>query len=545
MGLNVSRQQELAENEYLQRFVGKDHIPVSNDEFWNVLLQFHLTLPTNSQDQLNLDSRLESLCQNFVAHNLSTGNFGSLIAVFFQNVQDLLALGESDCSHHAWQTFNALFMIRTLTKYLIETSSEYQLMQHFEAVPVVKENDSNSSAALNVENENGPTLKLVDGTRFETFYDSLVKLLALVPIKDHTYHLHLEIVNTIIVLLSVHLFSPQPTDRSTIFKTVYKSPYGNTLMSVLLHFISRMTPVPQAMFGMGSGASIIIGIADSLWSLLTFSRRNPDILASDDLLTAFREHYPLANQSLLLTLVLINHNTTKENMYREALFACTNAQEPLSAKSDGGATSFRIDFAHLYNTLCRIVTIDQATLLLYILLHRNEQFYKFVIQQPNIEQLVTPILHTLYNGPDSTAHHIYMSLIVLLILSEDDGFNKKIHQIMLKNITWYTEKYLTEISLGGLLILVVIRTIQYNMLKTRDKYLHTNCLAALANMSAQFRSLHPYVSQRLISLFETLARKHSRLHDQLKDNTPTENGSEVNINISTSSSEDMVSTVIG
>lgn len=49
------------------------------------------------------------------------------------------------------------------------------------------------------------------------------------------------------------------------------------------------------------------------------------------------------------------------------------------------------------------------------------------------------------------------------------------------------------------------------MLKMRDKYLHTNCLAALANMSGQFRQLHPYVSQRLVSLFETLAKKHARL----------------------------------
>lgn len=50
------------------------------------------------------------------------------------------------------------------------------------------------------------------------------------------------------------------------------------------------------------------------------------------------------------------------------------------------------------------------------------------------------------------------------------------------------------------------------MLKMRDKYLHTNCLAALANMSGQFRQLHPYVSQRLVSLFETLAKKHARLY---------------------------------
>lgn len=66
------------------------------------------------------------------------------------------------------------------------------------------------------------------------------------------------------------------------------------------------------------------------------------------------------------------------------------------------------------------------------------------------------------------------------------------------------------------MILVVIRTIQYNMLKMRDKYLHTNCLAALANMSGQFRSLHPYVAQRLVSLFETLAKKHARLDADMK-----------------------------
>ena len=63
---------------------------------------------------------------------------------------------------------------------------------------------------------------------------------------------------------------------------------------------------------------------------------------------------------------------------------------------------------------------------------------------------------------------------------------------------------------------VSVRTIQYNMLKMRDKYLHTNCLAALANMSGQFKGLHPYVAQRIVSLFETLARKHARLVDGLQ-----------------------------
>ncbi|POI32296.1 hypothetical protein CIB84_003952, partial [Bambusicola thoracicus] len=112
--------------------------------------------------------------------------------------------------------------------------------------------------------------------------------------------------------------------------------------------------------------------------------------------------------------------------------------------------------------------------------------------------LVLPILEILYHVEERNSHHVYMALIILLILTEDDGFNRSIHEVILKNITWYAERVLTEISLGSLLILVVIRTIQYNMTRTRDKYLHTNCLAALANMSAQFRSLHQYAAQRII-----------------------------------------------
>lgn len=136
-----------------------------------------------------------------------------------------------------------------------------------------------------------------------------------------------------------------------------------------------------------------------------------------------------------------------------------------------------------------------------------------MLASSDIERLVVPILQALYRAPSCSNHHIYMSLIILLILSEDDLFNQTVHDTVLRpqQVSWYTERQVSELSLGGLLILVVIRTIQYNMLKMRDKYLHTNCLAALANMSSQFRGLHPYVAQRIVSLFETLARKHGRL----------------------------------
>ena len=38
---------------------------------------------------------------------------------------------------------------------------------------------------------------------------------------------------------------------------------------------------------------------------------------------------------------------------------------------------------------------------------------------------------------------------------------------MLKNVVWFKERQIGEITLGGLLILVLVRTIQYNMAHMR------------------------------------------------------------------------------
>lgn len=96
MGISISRQTELTQNEYLKRFVDKAHIPVNDVEFWNNLLQYHIQLPSNSEEQLNLDSRLEPLCQSFINHNLTSGNFGSLINVFLNKVSELLELSDKE-----------------------------------------------------------------------------------------------------------------------------------------------------------------------------------------------------------------------------------------------------------------------------------------------------------------------------------------------------------------------------------------------------------------------------------------------------------------
>lgn len=138
--------------------------------------------------------------------------------------------------------------------------------------------------------------------------------------------MHLEAVNLLIVLMSVHLFSNGPAEQSTIYKTVYKNQNANTLTSALLHFVSRMVEVPQTMFGLQSGGSFVFGIAESLLSIFTFRRTQQDFLTAADLSTTYREQYPLANQSLLLILILTNHCTAKNNQYRLSLFGCCDSK---------------------------------------------------------------------------------------------------------------------------------------------------------------------------------------------------------------------------
>lgn len=66
-----------------------------------------------SEEQLSLDSRSESLCQQFIGHNLATGNFGSLITVFLSKVSELLELSDKERLFTAKQITQLTFLLMT------------------------------------------------------------------------------------------------------------------------------------------------------------------------------------------------------------------------------------------------------------------------------------------------------------------------------------------------------------------------------------------------------------------------------------------------
>ncbi|XP_054842489.1 dymeclin isoform X2 [Eublepharis macularius] len=348
----------------------------------------------------------------------------------------------------------------------------------------------------------------------------LIQLIVEIPLLDITYSISLEAVTTLVVFLSCQLFHKEILRESIAHKYLMHGrclSYTSRLVKTLLYNFIRQerSPPPGAHVfqtesdGGGLLYGIASGVATGLWSVFTLggagSKRSPQQ----------EESSPLANQSLLLLLVLANITDAPDapNPYRQAIMSFKNTQDSTALPSPN-PHAFQINFNSLYTTLCEQQNSDQATLLLYTLLHQNTNVRTYMLARTDMENLVLPILEILYHVEERNSHHVYMALIILLILTEDDSFNRSIHEVILKNITWYSERVLTEISLGSLLILVVIRTIQYNMTRTRDKYLHTNCLAALANMSAQFRSLHQYAAQRIISLFSLLSKKHNKVLEQ-------------------------------
>ncbi|XP_019842308.2 dymeclin isoform X4 [Bos indicus] len=287
----------------------------------------------------------------------------------------------------------------------------------------------------------------------------LMQLITDIPLLDITYEISVEAVSTMVVFLSCQLFHKEVLRQSISHKYLMRGrclPYTSKLVKTLLYnFIRQEKPPPPGTHVLpqqSDGGGLLYGLASGVANSSPFPSSIPH--------------------------------------------------------------AFQINFNSLYMALCEQQTSDQATLLLYTLLHQNSNIRTYMLARTDMENLVLPILEILYHVEERNSHHVYMALIILLILTEDDGFNRSIHEVMLKNITWYSERVLTEISLGSLLILVVIRTIQYNMTRTRDKYLHTNCLAALANMSAQFRSLHQYAAQRIVSLFSLLSKKHNKVLEQ-------------------------------
>ncbi|WCJ23861.1 hypothetical protein M5689_005863 [Euphorbia peplus] len=507
-------------------FVGEKSFPIGSD-FWQKLLELPLNLRWP-------DHRVQEACKLFVKNNCHTRHLAKLLIHLAKCVQESTSTSGPTSLAYV-KAVNAAYISSVFLKYLIENAQSY----------------NNEDLYLSLD-ENEPIPKdFITVQNIENLViDSVLRFIGSVDVSSKTYMLHQELLNFMLVAMSTQLlYGPSPglADMNPFIDAAMNQ--DNTLVCLvvrrlLLNYIVRPHfPINSASYPLFSddsqpGVLQRAGSAAATFVLLPFNylvSSNGDSIRNS-----------LADCSLHILLILnyyhkcvvvdeqitersndsaTSNSLTKADVYFSDNPYCkalgnTRDIELDRVDLEGNAQSgphVRLPFASLFDTLGMCLGDETAALLLYTLVHGNSDFLEYVLVRTDVDTLLMPMLETLYNTSKRTSNHIYILLIILLILSQDSSFNASIHKMILANVPWYQEHLLHQTSLGSLMVIILIRTVKYNLSKLRDLYLHTTCLATLANMAPHVHRLSAYASQRLVSLFYMLSRKYNKLAERIDD----------------------------
>ncbi|XP_020547879.1 dymeclin isoform X3 [Sesamum indicum] len=530
-------------------FVGEKSFPLTSD-YWQKLLElpFDLRWPSN---------RVNQACHLFAINNCNTRHLAKILIHLAWCLQECVS-ASGVASPAISKALNALFLLSVFLKYLIENAKSDNFEELCLSIDESEPMPNNFSRA----GEDVGNLIMYSAFNF----------IAKVDISPRTYLLHYELLNFMLIAMSTQLVSgpsPGPNDAHPFIDaamaqetSLVDSVVHKLLLNYIIHPGAPLNSSIYTIFSEENQLGVLrrVGSAAANLMLLPFN-----YLVSS---TGEASRSPLAENSLNVLLILCHYhkcisvdyvkdksqNSSSQSLPKEETYfsenpfcrAVENVRDIEFNRVDieGNAHNgllVRLPFASLFDTLGMCLADERSVLLLYSLVHGNSCFLEYVLVRADMDTLLMPMLETLYNSPKRTANHIYMVLIILLILSQDSSFNASVHKLMLPNVPWYQERLLHQTSLGSLMIIILIRTVKYNLSKLRDVYLHTNCLATLANMAPHVHRLSAYASQQLVSLFDILSRKYNKFaevrNDEMKmadgdlqgDSLPEDPSSELHI----------------
>jgi len=455
------------------RLAEREPIP-EDDELWEELASGAAAPPS-------ADASTAALCAALVRHNGTSGNFQSLLR---RLLPQLAAAADARLSEPQLQhACGAVHLLRSCLKHMIETVEPEDVVPHLSS-------GGDSLAAPLVE--------------------ALLRVVAEAPLTDASYWLHRECLSALLVAMSTQLFcelsagAPQPLLVAALSGS---SPSPRRVVRRLLRHLIAPPPPPKRSDGLlravAEYAQLVIFLP---WQLVTSLFRRAE-----------QQPLGLAEHSLLLLLLLTQNlpraavgDEMESNPYLEALHELVDEAQGPAADPEQGE-SHALSFRELYDAIASRLPDESTLLLLYLLLHGNHDFLEFCLSRADAETLLLPLLPLLYDARSVRPNHLYMLLIVLLIFSQDSGFVSAAQSMMIASVPWYKEHILQQISLGGLLVILLARTVQHNAAHSQDAYVHTNCLAALANMAPAYKKLHPQAARSLVSLYDVLSRKYAKL----------------------------------
>jgi len=499
----------------LRYLAGTTQYPPADTVWDSILSQQRYPIPQTRQQAKDMDASVTDIAKDMTENNPDTHNFVILLLGFLS----LLKRSRANLNEMSPELSNALFLVKVFVKHFIASlDTAHDMEQQYEcdraAVESPKSGMSHTSfgsekpAAVPGEKRRFQTvaatplpkqlglpglvrhsslLSFGSQTKFTLDIDPEVAgdprpravqlieavieaILEIRPLNSPTlYEFYNELLKLLIILFSAQINkSPDATDQKDYFLTLfYLQDRSRLLVRLFSNFVMQQRPFKQA------------SILSTAYSYIFSSSSSPSI---DETVP----NSPIADKSALLILLLVNQ-PPETNSFRKAFVQVHDGQE--------------VAFVDIYQAVCNTLEqSEESILILYMLLAHNNQFRSFILSRADPDKLVLPMLKLLYTHSTVPANfaHVYIILVVLLMLSQDGMFNESTQKLVVDAQPWYTERMLKSITLGGLTMVVLVRSIASNLQHQRDLYFHSNAVAALANMSNRMYANHPWVAQRFV-----------------------------------------------
>ncbi|TPX30312.1 hypothetical protein SmJEL517_g06103 [Synchytrium microbalum] len=482
--------------------------PSLDSPIWEALFQDKFDAIFSRQEQaIELEMATIPLGQALIRNNSSTKNFNTLLLYLLSQLRFMRNVAYD--SEWPVECQNAMFLCRIFIKTFVDNLSYPQIHDMFENDRLPPDSDASSQTRSSPSSlheaveglgaskmDVDPDVVIDPNPRAELLLEEVLNVIIYAGYSPlSSYEIYLESLNLLIVMCASQLQHPSDqTVADNYFLDVLFERFGylanDLIAALLLNFVKQ----PQR-------PSLLGGVLYSAYSYLFNNDKQNPTAAS-----------PIAEKSVLVFLILANQYPKHYgNAFRRAIgeFEDLEAkpskdiEAPSSPAKDMAA---KVSFRVVYDQICSTIPSEETSLLLYLLMLKNDAFRVYILCRTDVDGLVLPILKHIHDTLEVKTRYsqLYVLLIVILLLTQDDTYNENLQRIMITPPPWYADRIIKSISLAGFTTLILVKTIQ-------DHYFHTNCLAALANMSSKTAGMHSVVASRLINLLDLVTRRYGKL----------------------------------
>jgi len=224
------------------------------------------------------------------------------------------------------------------------------------------------------------------------------------------------------------------------------------------------------------------------------------------------DSFDLHSYSLRLVLLILSEphvprsSLDTVDYFLEAVRTFDDLQE------DASSGTFTISYAKIYTRLCgpdKEIFTGEEVLLLYFLVSNNRNFESYLHSRSNdLDQLMLPLLQTLYRCHEFHDEQAYALLATLLMLTDAPDFCQRMQTLRVPHVTWFDgSRPLDDVSICDVIVVVLLHLIGRNISVIQDEFVHVAAFAVLANTAPHFSGMHSYTAQRIVSVFCQVVRQ--------------------------------------